>query len=580
MAGGRSAARVEATDDWQQLDLLVGFPEQRVHELIRPVVLFGHSPAERARQTGAPQRTLYRRAARFAAEGMAGLFAPPKTEKHRRLPAAVRDHILTLKAEHPAFRAHEIATICGVRFDRRPSPHTAKRILAEGPLPVIAGRRLPPYHETADAAERRLAVIRLHSEGWQNTSIAEYLQVDRRTVYAVLRRWVEEGVAGLADKSHARVGPRRTTLRAIATVEELQENPRLGEWRIHAALRQLGIHLSPRTCGRILARNRRLYGLVGPTPTPREPKAMPFKAGRRHRYWTVDLRHLDMADVGGKAYCISILENYSRAILASGVFPAQDLSAFLMVLYAAIHQHGVPEALVSDSGAIFLAKQARAIYDALGIEKRRIERRQPWQSDIEANFGVQARMADWDFARAATWAELAEAHDRWVAHFNFRDHWAHRKREGGTRSPAGVLGWVHGRAVASEELHRVCYRTRFGRVLDRLGGCPLGGMRFRHWRVYGERGLAKAHAAVWLYGETLTIEFADEPLAQYHVRYQPDRRHLLAVEKLRVFETPHRSPQLPLWELSDTEWLKVLPRPPYAPRRPRREPPRQQVLFE
>ena len=39
-------------------------------------------------------------------------------------------------------------------------------------------------------------------------------------------------------------------------------------------------------------------------------------------------------------------------------------------------------------------------------------------------------------------------------------------------------------------------------------------MRFRHWRVYGEQGLGKEHAAVWRYGETLTIEFADEPLAR------------------------------------------------------------------
>jgi hypothetical protein len=50
--------RIEPTDDWQQLALLVRSPEQHTYELIRPVALFGHSPAERARLTGAPQRTL------------------------------------------------------------------------------------------------------------------------------------------------------------------------------------------------------------------------------------------------------------------------------------------------------------------------------------------------------------------------------------------------------------------------------------------------------------------------------------------------------------------------------------------
>ena len=66
--------RVEPTDDWEQLQLLSRFPEQLTYELLRPVVLFGHSPAERARQTGAPERTLYRQAARFEHEGMSSLF--------------------------------------------------------------------------------------------------------------------------------------------------------------------------------------------------------------------------------------------------------------------------------------------------------------------------------------------------------------------------------------------------------------------------------------------------------------------------------------------------------------------------
>jgi hypothetical protein len=104
-------------------------------------------------------------------------------------------------------------------------------------------------------------------------------------------------------------------------------------------------------------------------------------------------------------------------------------------------------------------------------------------------------------------------------------------------------------------------------------------MRFRHWRVYGEQRLGKEHAAVWLYGETLTIEFADEPLARYRVRDQPDKKHLRAVVEPQVYETPFRSPQLALWELDDTEWLKVIRRPDYAPQRPRRAAPTQAALF-
>jgi hypothetical protein len=64
----------------------------------------------------------------------------------------------------------------------------------------------------------------------------------------------------LDDKSHARKAPRVVTLEAANEIRKKQENPLIGEWRMHAALLQEGIKVSPRTCGRIMAKNRALYG--------------------------------------------------------------------------------------------------------------------------------------------------------------------------------------------------------------------------------------------------------------------------------------------------------------------------------
>ncbi len=50
--------RLVRTDDWKQLDLRFGWPEQRRYEQIRPVVLFGESADERAREIGAPVRSI------------------------------------------------------------------------------------------------------------------------------------------------------------------------------------------------------------------------------------------------------------------------------------------------------------------------------------------------------------------------------------------------------------------------------------------------------------------------------------------------------------------------------------------
>ena len=381
------------TDDWAQLQLLATWPEQVTYELLRPVVLFGRSPAERAKETGAAERTLYRQADRFDRLGMRSLFAPAKAEKHRRIPAAIRQHLLALKAEHPTFRVQELADICAVRFARRLSHHTVKHILAEERPPPAARRRFPPYHDIVEPADRRLAVIRLHAAGWRVTTITAYLQVDRKTVAAVLKRWVAEGVAGLDDNPHARKdGVRVVEPGAIARIRELQENPGLGEFRMHAALRREGIIVSPRTCGRIMAQNRKLYRFPGRAAAPRrDPKPLPFAAARRHQYWVLDIRYRDHRLDDGKVYYISVIDSYSRAILASGLSRSQDLGAMLLVFYAAVRQHGSPEALVTDGGAVLRAKQALAIFARLGIRKEQIAKRHPWQSLIETQFNIQRR---------------------------------------------------------------------------------------------------------------------------------------------------------------------------------------------
>jgi putative transposase len=526
MSKARGRRRVEPTDDWQQLKMLFGWPEQIRYEEIRPLVLFGSSVAERAKETATSERTLYRRVDRFEEEGMESLFDTPAA-KRRKLPPSIRRLIVDLKAEHPPMGLGELANICYVHSGRKPSKHGIKRVLREEPVPLRLVRRFPPYHEISEARERRMAIVRLHSEGWTVTSIASYLKTSRQTVYEVSKRWIAEGEEGLKDKPRGRPkGVRKVHLRAITMVKELQRNPELGEFRVHAALKQLGIHLSPRTCGRILAPNRRLYGWDKPTAGGRQKKKeRPFASKRRHQYWTADVRYLDH-QLGGKAYAISILENHSRAILASSVSRNQDLASFLPVSYSAVERYGSPEVLVTDGGGIFRANQAKAIYGALGIAKEEIERGRPWQSYIETTFNIQRRMADFHFARAQNWSELVAAHERWVQDYNHQSHWAHREREDGRHSPSEVLGWVTGVRYREEDLRRAFFSTRFSRILDSLGYA-----RFRNWRIYGEEGLARREAALWLGAESLTVEYGGEPLSRYEVKYQPGSGQLVAITR-------------------------------------------------
>ncbi len=60
----RKRALLAPTDDWQQLQFQLDWPEQTRYELIRPVVVFGTTPVERAQQTGLSARTIYRKVGR------------------------------------------------------------------------------------------------------------------------------------------------------------------------------------------------------------------------------------------------------------------------------------------------------------------------------------------------------------------------------------------------------------------------------------------------------------------------------------------------------------------------------------
>lgn len=292
---------------------------------------------------------------------------------------------------------------------------------------------------------------------------------------------------------------------------------------------------------------------------------MPFRAGYRHEYWSVDIRYLDHQLGGGNIYAITILENYSRAVLASAISRTQDLTAYLIVLFTAIRMHGSPKGLVSDGGSVFKAKQALDMYQRLGIVKHQIEKGQAWQNYIETMFNVQRRMADYEFEQATTWTALQTAHDTWVNAYNHQAHWAHRVRDDGRETPAEVLDWTYGTVWDEAALHYAFYATRFGRQLDKAGY-----VRFRHYRLYAEPGLERRRVAVWLYKEQLSIEFNDSLLVQYHVDYQPNHTHFRSVTDPHIYETQYRSPQLSLWKFGDDEWLKILRIPRKVRKKPRR----------
>lgn len=102
-------------------------------------------------------------------------------------------------------------------------------------------------------------MVRLAAEGWTAPKIAQHFHKDRTTVYLVLRRFVREGLQGLAYRKPPGA-PRKFTPEMAAFVEERLAEDRV--WtapQLAAALAErFGVRLAPK----VVARHLRAMGYV------------------------------------------------------------------------------------------------------------------------------------------------------------------------------------------------------------------------------------------------------------------------------------------------------------------------------
>jgi putative transposase len=545
-------------------------PIQHDYEVIRPIVLFAETAAERSRQTGVERTVVGDKARRFVLEGMDGL-RDRRTEVREPqapgYPDAIAGYILYLKQLYPPIHLREIVRIVQRKFGYKTNHHTLKRFLAPYDTPHQLELALPTFATFADAYQARWTVVRMAAEGWNKKSIADCLKLSRSHVYTILEAFERDGFAGLEDQ---RTRPpqhpeNQLSLPFLKEVLDLQQAyPRAGRFRIHGLLGQHREEPPPseRTVGRAMAINRQFHGAPGPWQSARDAQAdvpsfkhLPYRPAYRHHLWFTDIRYLVQLE-GSWVYSICLIEGYSRKIVAGMASPHQDLTAILQILFAALAAYGCPHALVSDNGSVFTAKEYLAILGDLEIEPLHIEKGKPWQNMIEAQFKVQLRLADYHFEQAHTLEDVQNQHAAFIETFNTTPHWAHRRRADGQRTPVEVLGWLRGRVVEPQRLREIFGRTEFLRTVNRYGFVSV-----QRFYLYAEQGLARQRVSIWIYEGQLRIEYHQTLVARYRCIYNRREGQLHDVNEPLFYTTPFASPQLELIELDDEQWRKFQRRP-------------------
>jgi transposase InsO family protein len=561
---------VEQLPDCDQLPLRFHDPVQRRYEIIRPVLLDECTATERAAHTHLHPDTIGKLKRRFERQGMLGLF-PAHVEvstrrRRRQLPEAAVQELQRLKGLYGGFHYRELGRIIYYKTGDRLDHKTIKRLWQQLPLPIPPPLPQLDYHSHPTRPQARAQVITLYCQGWTKISISRFLHVSRPTVREWIRRFEQEDLTGLADKSRAPKAPaRKAWLPLMIAVYHLQKrHPDAGRFRIWSLLGQTEV--SVRTIGRVMALNKRVYDdipHVRRTCDKPEPQPHPYKAQAPHEVWFIDGRMMDFKLDGVKWWSIVILEGYSRTILGAAVAPSEASWAALLVLYTACRRYGAPQRMLSDSGGAYISNAFEAVCARLEIEHITIVSTQgeSWLNIMETHFNVQRRLYDYQFSLTQSPAEFERVHRVFLETYNTTAHGGLLKDGFATPIPLVVLGHAKGRLYAEDALARKFSRALFPRTTNRYGCVTL-----HHSHFYVAEGVPQTQVLLWVYEDQLRAVWDSLVLAEYHCRYDGPKRQVRDIRHGTFSATHLASPQGALIPRKAEDSVVV-----YRPKMPRRQ---------
>ena len=275
---------------------------------------------------------------------------------------------------------------------------------------------------------REAMVKEVVERGRSQRSVGAQHGVSAHTVGKWVRRYREEGSAGLSDRScRPRCSPRATTADRVKRVVELRRQRLTCRHIAHLC------GVSPATVARVVRRAglSRLSALE-----PREPRR------RYEREHPGELIHLDIKKLGrfqrpghrvtgnrrvnssgaGWEYLHVCIDDASRVAFAE-VFPderAESAVAFLQHAVEAWKRMGITvKQVLTDNGSAYRSKAFRAACRALAVRHITTRPYRP-QTNGKAERFIQTAMREWAYARTYQNAEQrTQELAQWLHHYNW-----------------------------------------------------------------------------------------------------------------------------------------------------------------
>ena len=282
--------------------------------------------------------------------------------------------------------------------------------------------------------EQRLDAVRAVLGGAQVKEVAAAMGVSRQSVHGWLARYLVEGVAGLADRSHRpHDSPRQAAGAVEVRVAEMRrQHPRWGAKRIRMELLKKPpdgqVVPSTRTINRILVRQ----GLVVPRKRKRPRESyVRWERPAAMQLWQLDIvGGVWLVDTGTgvlrEAKIVTGVDDHSRFCVIASVVERATARAVCLALAAALARFGVPEEILTDNGRQFtdrFGKGGEVLFDKIcrhnGITHRLTQPASPTTTGKIERFHLTLRRELLDGHQPYESVELAQAAvDGFVAQYN------------------------------------------------------------------------------------------------------------------------------------------------------------------
>ncbi|MFQ5601159.1 MAG: DDE-type integrase/transposase/recombinase [Candidatus Krumholzibacteriia bacterium] len=285
--------------------------------------------------------------------------------------------------------------------------------------------------------------------------------IARATLLRWLRSYQRDGLKGLLPEPRSRKKPDRSELVAYALALLVEEPERsLNQLLVYLKLQFPKQSLSRSTLQRELTRHSAYAGIVKRKPRKLRQR---YETARPHECWQLDGKRFDVRFADGRRrtlYVLSILDDFSRFVLACVIALSESLAGTVRVARMAIERFGLPTRMQFDRGSAFDSKAFREGLALLGVHRNFVQRRAPEsQGKIEAYHRVLKR---W-FVRELRYQQVHSLEHLeqllWATIELFYNH--HRHRELKTTPEQALAGCVSERRVGAEDLMRAFWaRTR------------------------------------------------------------------------------------------------------------------------